>query len=97
MAGKRSYELDEESIDINAAMPSAPIDSHTAENDWSWLLFKTSSPNGGTVFQSGQRVHVQILDNDAKNKYGWNPLKVVNNRLTTDTVRTDWNFIIFKV
>ena len=92
-----TYSFSEEIVDINRSMPSAPINSRTTPNDWSWFMFKISSPNGGTVLQSGQRVLIQTPDNSITNKYGWSHLKVVNKEFTAETDKANWNFVIFKV
>ena len=90
-----TYEIEEVQINLSDDRPAESIDANTSSDDWSWFLFRISSPTGGAVLQSGQRVLVQTPDNE--NKGGWAQLKVENGTLKADNTLSDWNFIIFKV
>ena len=92
-----TYEIEEAQINPSIKRPAGAINEHTASNDWSWFLFRISSPNGGSVLQSGQRVLVQAPDNDISNRHGWVQLKVEDGKLKADTTNKIWNFVIFKV
>ena len=92
-----TYEIEEVEINPNTNRPAGAINANTASNDWSWFLFRISSPNGGTILQSGQRVLLQAPDNDVANNHGWVQLKVENGELKADNTNLVWNFLIFKV